>query len=577
MKRYGLNIDWIRHAIALFLVAIVTLPTHADLEPIRITEADNAWKIDASNLELTTSIPPGASTTEVLSGTFERAFAAPRRDVPKLDGYGETVWGRVKITNAGNRASNVSLVVKYPQLDQIEWFVRAENGAIEQSAAGQFVPRSDSQIASRFPLVSSQLEVGETKEIYFRIKSETVLILPFGLYRTSTWVSLSIASVLVFGLLIGCLLTMSVLGLISFLGARHWSSLWFSVFCVASAGYILTASGMDKAYLWPGRTGDYLFMLFVFQGIGMAATAVFVDRFLKTKSNAPMLFRLLRVQAGFALLTCFTTPLPMWITVVAFTITMALGPMVILIGVVGLWRKKAPGAGLVVLSWIPSQLGAFWIFLRAIDVVPYSDVNHYALPVFCTLTAVAFIWALHRQNAESAHRASHDLLTGLPNRFAFEQAVARASGQRARPLAVMQIDLDGFKSVNDTYGHAAGDFVLQEVSARLRTTCAPAATPFRNGGDEFIVLCIKRTRRTDVETLAQQIIEQVSKPIQWRDQELFVGASVGIAFPSSGGARIFGALEEADAALYAAKQNGKGCVVLAPSRSQEATTNAIAA
>lgn len=575
MKRYGLNIGWIKHAMLLLVAVMAIAPSHAnaDGKSVLITDELSAWKIGAINLELATSIPPNASPEDVLTGTFDSAFTAAEQDVPKLDGYGETVWGRVNITNAGDRASNVSLVVKYPQLDLIEWFVRAENGEIEKSAGGQFVARSDDQIASRFPLVSSQLEAGETKEIYFRIKSETVLILPLQVYRTSVWVSLSIASVLIFGLLIGCLLTMSVLGLISFLGTRHWSSLWFSVFCVTSAGYILTATGMDKAYLWPGRTGDYLFLLFVFQGIGMAATALFVDRFLKTKSNAPMLFRLLRVQAGFAVLTCFTTPLPMWLTILAFTITMALGPMVILIGVVTLWRKRAPGAGLVVLSWIPSQLGAFWIFLRAIGVVPYSDINHYALPVFCTLTAIAFIWALHRQNAESAHRASHDLLTGLPNRFAFEQTVARTSGQRERPLAVMQIDLDGFKSVNDTYGHAAGDFVLQEVSARLKTACASAATPFRNGGDEFIVLCVKRTRKTDVEYLAQQIVEQVSKPIYWRDQELVIGASVGIAFPSSGGTRVFGALEEADAALYIAKQNGKGCVVLAPGRSQNTATN----
>ncbi|MEO0608069.1 MAG: diguanylate cyclase [Pseudomonadota bacterium] len=577
MKRYGLNLDWLRPALVLVLAAILAFPTHADRDPVLITDADNAWTVDASNLELATKIPLSASPNDVLSGAFDQAFAPPAQDVPKRDGYGEAVWGRVTLTHAGDQASHISLVVKYPQLDQIEWFVRAENGAVETSVGGQFVARPKDQIASRFPLVSTQLAPGETKQVYFRINSETVLILPFGVYRTSTWVSLSIASVLIFGLLIGCLLTMSVLGLIAFFGARHWSSLWFSVFCVASAGYILTASGMDKAYLWPGRTGDYLFLLFVFQGLGMAATALFVDRFLKTKSNAPTLFRLLRVQAGFAVLTCFTSPLPMWLAIVAFTITMALGPLVILIGVVSLWRKRAPGAGLVVLSWIPSQLGAFWIFLRAIDVAPYSDINHYALPVLCTLTAIAFIWALHRQNAESAHRASHDLLTGLPNRFAFEQAVARASGQRERPLAVMQIDLDGFKTINDTYGHAAGDVVLQDVAARLQTVCAPAATPFRNGGDEFIVLCLKRTRRTDVETLAQQIIDQVSKPIDWRGRDLCVGASVGIAFPSSGGGRVFGALEEADAALYAAKQNGKGCVVLAPSHSDPAKTSGLAA
>ncbi|MEM9937218.1 MAG: diguanylate cyclase [Pseudomonadota bacterium] len=565
MVRSAIQSTWLIKIIVAMVAIYVGSQLHAfaDNSPVELDNVATEWKISTDQLDLAIDIPADVKIEDVAGGKFEQAFSAADQSVPKVDGYGKTIWGRVTLNNSSGRTSAFSLVAKYPQLDHIDWFVVSSNGHIEHSSSGQFEARGRNQMASRFPTVSTRLADGESKRIYFRIQSETVVILPLRVYPMATWLSHSINAVLFYGLLIGCLMTMAALGLISFFGSKHWSSLWFSVFCVASAGYILTASGMDKAYFWPGRTGDYLFLLFVFQGVGMAATALFVDRFLKTKSTAPWLYRLLRVQAGVALLTCFTTPLPMAIAALGFTVTMAIGPVVILIGVVSLWRKGVPGAGLVVLSWIPNQLGAFWVFLRAIDVAPYTDINHYALPVFCTLTAVTFVWALHRQNAESAHRATHDLLTGLPNRFGFEQTIARASGGRPRPLAVMQIDLDGFKAINDTHGHTAGDFVLQEVSARLRAVCEPEATPFRNGGDEFIVFCSKRTRQSDVEALANAIIRRVAEPIVWRDRDLTIGASVGIAFPMGGGANVLSALEDADAALYTAKQNGKGCLVTA--------------
>ena len=86
----------------------------------------------------------------------------------------------------------------------------------------------------------------------------------------------------------------------------------------------------------------------------------------------------------------------------------------------------------------------------------------------------------------------------------------------------------------------------------------------QNLSPELIILCQKRTRQSDVEALANAIVARVAEPIHWRGQTLNIGASVGIAFPMAGGTTVFGALEEADAALYSAKQRGKGCVVTAP-------------
>ncbi len=165
----------------------------------------------------------------------------------------------------------------------------------------------------------------------------------------------------------------------------------------------------------------------------------------------------------------------------------------------------------------------------------------------------------------TAIKAVHDQLTGLPNRLHFERSVSSRVPARRQSVGLMQVDLDGFKAINDTYGHAAGDHVLQVVAARLRMHAMPLGMPFRNGGDEFIIICNQSASSAEVEQLAQTIVAAISKPISWRETELTIGASIGVAFPLEGQQNIMHALEEADAALYAAKQNGKGQVVLSDS------------
>lgn len=109
------------------------------------------------------------------------------------------------------------------------------------------------------------------------------------------------------------------------------------------------------------------------------------------------------------------------------------------------------------------------------------------------------------------------------------------------------------------------EFVLQAVADRLRKLCESSGDAFRTGGDEFIVLCHRRTRKEDVEALAARIVEEVSLPIEFNGDTLRVGASVGVAYPLEGRDNILNAIDEADAALYQAKARGKGQVAAAAS------------
>lgn len=166
-----------------------------------------------------------------------------------------------------------------------------------------------------------------------------------------------------------------------------------------------------------------------------------------------------------------------------------------------------------------------------------------------------------RMEAELAHRATHDPLTGLPNRVLLldhlELAMARA-GRDDKLVAVMFLDLDRFKSVNDTLGHDPGDELLKQVAARIASVLRPADTVARLGGDEFVVLCEDIEDEHHAMTIAQRISSTIeTEPFTIGGIDLTVTASIGIALSHGGVAHPEGLLRDADAAMYRAKDLGR--------------------
>jgi len=167
-----------------------------------------------------------------------------------------------------------------------------------------------------------------------------------------------------------------------------------------------------------------------------------------------------------------------------------------------------------------------------------------------------------RKQAEERirHLANYDELTGLPNRSMFQERLHHALAQahrHARPLAVLFIDLDRFKDINDTLGHEAGDHVLRDVAERLRTCLRDSDTVGRLGGDEFVVLLEELPQLADVAAVAQKILDAAARPFMLAAKEFHIGASIGIsAFPEDG-KDLQTLLKNADAAMYRAKVLGR--------------------
>jgi diguanylate cyclase (GGDEF)-like protein len=175
----------------------------------------------------------------------------------------------------------------------------------------------------------------------------------------------------------------------------------------------------------------------------------------------------------------------------------------------------------------------------------------------------SYIDITERKRAEERIRllALQDTLTGLPNRLhlndQIEQALIRASGNDQQ-FALLFLDLDGFKKVNDCHGHDIGDLLLIHVAQLLRSAVHETDVVSRLGGDEFVVLLHDVTDKAAIASIAEKIVESIARPCTLKGLEIRIGASVGIAIYPLDGASREELLKVADHAMYTAKTNGKG-------------------
>jgi diguanylate cyclase (GGDEF)-like protein len=164
------------------------------------------------------------------------------------------------------------------------------------------------------------------------------------------------------------------------------------------------------------------------------------------------------------------------------------------------------------------------------------------------------------------HDALHDPLTGLPNRTLFmdrvDMAMCRSHRLAAHRYAVLFIDLDRFKLINDNLGHVVGDQLLMAIADLLRQCIRAGDTVARLGGDEFTILLDDIKALDEVKIVAARIQDKLKAPISIDGNEISIGASVGIALGSSLYTKAVDLLRDADIALYQAKENGKGCYAI---------------
>lgn len=180
--------------------------------------------------------------------------------------------------------------------------------------------------------------------------------------------------------------------------------------------------------------------------------------------------------------------------------------------------------------------------------------------VVATVHAQAMTEAAESATQQMSHMAQHDVLTGLPNRALLTDRLTQAMAlaqRRGKRVALMYLDLDHFKHVNDSLGHAVGDLLLQSVARRLQACVRNSDTVCRQGGDEFVVLLAEVDAVTDAALSAEKLIEAMAAPHVIGEHRLSITLSIGISLYPDDGQDVETVVKNADLAMYQAKKSGR--------------------
>ena len=225
-------------------------------------------------------------------------------------------------------------------------------------------------------------------------------------------------------------------------------------------------------------------------------------------------------------------------------------------GIPDLWRSEGLHAGMAAPVLQGSMVVGSVIVASDDPNRSYTARDQQSLLALAEHTSLALNHT--RALDDVAHEAFHDSLTGMPNRDLFLDRLSFAVGRASRsgnPVGVLFIDIDDFKTINDSLGHRAGDELLQAVAQRLEACLRPSDTIARLGGDEFAVLIEEIEDTTDAAAAAGRMLDALADPIAVEGREVYVGASVGIAAGPEDAETL---LRDADLAMYRAKAEGKG-------------------
>ena len=222
-----------------------------------------------------------------------------------------------------------------------------------------------------------------------------------------------------------------------------------------------------------------------------------------------------------------------------------LGPLVEEVNRVGKWEGEI---------WIQHKEGKsipVWVSVGC-SIGDHADVEHFVV-VFNDMT--------ERKNSEAviAHQANYDMLTKLPNRYLFKDRLRRALLRASREEAfagVLFIDIDGFKSINDTLGHAAGDEALRHIATRINRTLRDLDSAARLGGDEFAVVLAGIESVMDADGVTKRILAAIAAPMKIHNEEVVLTASIGVAVYPTDSENSEDLLRDADVAMYRSKQSG---------------------
>jgi len=527
-------------------------------------------------------------------------------------GYNDSAWWlKVRIHNPGPNQADMLLEVGYAVLDHVDIYV-IDHGEIRQTFnLGDKLPHSQRPVDHRFFAVPVAWQPQQTLDIYLRIQSSSSIQAPLTLWNYGRFYSVDTASTILQGIYYGGMLVIAIYNLLIYFVLRERSYLYYVCFVLSMPMFMAALSGQSFRYLWPNATTWNDQAVIVFLASTLVFAPLFTRRFLNIDALSRPLAKALNGLAAFSLLIglgAFALPYAPCIHILVplglVTSLFSFGA-----GIYALVRGQT-SARTYVVAWSVFLLGASMLALNKLNLLPNNLITEYATQFGSMIEVVLLSFALAQRinverrlrfeaqtetlqatrklNEELEQRVSErtielenlnqrlqelsdtDQLTGLKNRRYLEQRLkeewARALRQR-QSLALVMIDIDHFKSINDTHGHIAGDVCLQQVAQLIGDGLRwPADIAARYGGEEFCMV-LPQTNGSDAVSVAERVRTQVEKAIVTiNNTNLAVTISCGVfaAVPDDS-LSADELVRRADMALYQSKRAGRNNTTLSES------------
>ncbi len=483
------------------------------------------------------------------------------------------VWLHLRLNNTSMQPISRELMIGPTWLDAIDVYLVHAQQLQTHWQTGDERPNAPGLVAASGYRWVTVFEPG-VSELYVRIQSVDPMLVQLELLPAEQAEQHEHRVHYSYGFIYGFLLALVAYNLMLYAGLRERSHLLYSAYLATLIALDVAYTGHGLAHLWPQQPQVQRYAILGLMVLFGCAGMLFARCFLALDIHAPQVNAWIKKGSGLALLGFLLTVVlqSQWAAAwLAFGFAAVFMVSMLLLGLMTARTGRAAGRYFLV-AVVCGMAGSGGTFLAVLGLIPFNTASYHALELGFTLEAtllalaVAYQMRQHQLAAvRSEHLAQHDPLTGVLNRRAFllqAQILWSRSERSARPLSVVLVDLDHFKDINDTYGHAAGDAVLVRCAQLLTQACRAGHVLVRWGGEEFILL-LPETDLAQARAFAERLRLQLTTQV-WHTapQATRPTASFGVAQRHTH-ATLEDLIRSADQALYQAKHQGRNRVVSA--------------
>lgn len=543
-------------------------------------------------LRLHGSLPEGLDAWPFLGAWFDstrradidevmRQRAAFRPPGVPRNAYGprdDALWLRLPLQVPDGDPLRWVLSVDYTEVISIDYYLVGDGRVLDHQRLGERVIFTQRALPSTGHAVRLNLQAGHDYEVFLRVRSSGEVVVPLRLLREPQFHAREARLQLQMGLLLGVSLALLAYCVLYGLHLREPLFLFYAAQLVTLSGYLSATRGVLGQYLWPADPWWTINGPPLLLALALSAACIFIDGVLNVATLKRWCSHVLRTVAGIGLVLALLLRLGLIDLATlndAFTVV---GTTPVVLGGYCAWLRWRKGdrvAGWILVERVAQTAGVLVMTGVVQGVLPAIPWTLDSFLWTSMLEMVIWVWALSTRarvllDAEQIARADQtrlqaiahtDALTGLLNRHGMQEALAHAITQAApdRQLAVYVLDLDGFKAVNDTHGHAAGDLLLAAVAQRLRACLRGADIVARLGGDEFVVAAVglPKAAAAAAASIGRVLQQQFDAPFLLPQAQCRLGVTIGYALAPEDGTRVEDLLGAADQAMYAGKRGGK--------------------